>query len=132
MKIRVGRLVPFDNKWRIRDIQGLGGYKYIEIRNDGINNGISVTELGNNLYQLDLTARLKGGVDWKNPYYRVELMRPFDKGAVNMENMHLEVSVSPLTDTTDLWQKPYRARIGLLDVNDKVMLGPNFSLSRRC
>ena len=129
LKIRMGRLIPFDDKWKVRDIQGLGGYKYIEIRRDGACNGMAVAALGNNLYQLDATVRLQGGIDWNNPYYRAELMRPFDKDGANMENMHLEVMVSPLTDTTDLWQRPYRARLGLLDVNDKVMFGPNFSLS---
>lgn len=129
MQIKMGHLIPFDDKWKARDVQGLGAYKYIEIRRDNVSNGISVKELKDNLFQLDSIIRLKGGIDWNNPYYRVELMRLFDKAAVNMENLRLEVSVSPLTDTTDLWQKPYRVRLGLLDANGKVMFGPNFSLS---
>lgn len=127
--IKVGRLIAFDNKWKVRDVQGLGGYPYIEIRNDNATNGIAVKELADNLYQLEANIRLKGGIDWKNPYYRVELMRPFDGSGADMENMRLEVTVSPLTKTTDMWQRPYRARLGLLDFNNKIMFGPNFSLS---
>ncbi|MFH0763592.1 MAG: hypothetical protein V1927_01130 [Candidatus Omnitrophota bacterium] len=131
IKIRTGRLIPFDMKWSARDVQGLGGYEYIEIRSDGLINkeGITVKELGDNLYQANITVRLKGGIDWNSPYYRVELMRKFDNGPVDLDNMRLELEISPLTDTTNMWQKPYRIRLGVLDINDKVMFGPNFSLS---
>lgn len=114
IKIKTGRLIPFDMKWSARDAR---------------NKGITVKELGDNLYQADVTVRLKGGIDWNSPFYRAEFMRKFDNGPVDLENMRLEMVVSPLTDTTYLWQKPYRIRLGILDTNDRVMFGPNFSLS---
>jgi len=131
LKIKQGQLVPFDKNWRVRDVQGLGGYKKIDVRQDGLigEGGITAAALESDLYQLDMTTRLRGGIDWQNPLYRVELMRDFDPGPVDLDNIRVEVFVSPLTDTTDAWQKPFRARVGLLDVNDNVMFGPNVSLS---
>jgi len=131
LKVKQGRLIAFDRKWEVRDVQDLGGYEKLEIRKDGTlgTSGISVRDLSKGLYQMDATIRLKGGIDWEGPYYRVELMRPFDRGPADLDNMRLEVLISPLTDTTDVWQKPYRARIGLLDENGNIMFGPNVSLS---
>ncbi|MGB2601053.1 MAG: hypothetical protein WBD12_03470 [Candidatus Omnitrophota bacterium] len=131
LKIRQGHLISFDNTWQVRDAQGLGGYKKIDVRPDGqiAAGGITVKEFRNNLYQLDATLRMKGGIDWENPYYKVELIRDFDEGPVDLDNMRIEVFVSPLTDTTDVWQRPFRARLGLLDSSGSVMFGPNISLS---
>ncbi|MBD3296993.1 MAG: hypothetical protein GF392_06445, partial [Candidatus Omnitrophica bacterium] len=103
VKIQSGYLIPFDNKWRVRDIQGLGAYPGMDVREDlspGKSN-FTVASLGKDQYQLDLATKLKGGIDWQNPYYRVELVRPLKNAPVDMDNMHLEVLMSPLTDTTD-------------------------------
>lgn len=130
LKIIAGELIPFDAGWQARDPQGKGAYPFIEVRADGLigKSGVTVTELSENLYQMDATVRLKGGIDWESPYYRMEFMRPFGK-TVNMDNKHIEVVISPMTNTTDVWQKPFRARVGLLDVNDNLIFGPNVSLS---
>jgi hypothetical protein len=129
--LKQGYLIPFDSKWKSRDVQGLGAYPFItedpsgEIQHVS---GINVKKFGSDLYRLDVTARMKGGIDWENPFYRLELVRELPK-IKDMNGYEIEMMISPVTDTTHLWQKPYRARIGLLDVNDKVMLGPNISLS---
>ncbi|KJJ85198.1 membrane or secreted protein [Candidatus Omnitrophus magneticus] len=131
LEISQGWLVPFDTKWQVRDIQGLGGYPKLEIREDGLlspGSGISVRKLdGGN--ELRMTVKLKGGINWNEPYYRVEIIRPLENAPVNLNNMHLEALVSPFTDTTDIWQRPHRARVGLLDINGNIAFGPNVSLS---
>ena len=126
----VGKLIPFDSKWRVRDVQGLGGYQRIDVRKDGtvLDGGITFSEEADDLYQITVTIPLKGGIDWTSPHYRVEIMRDFETPK-DMDDQHIEVKIDPQTDVTDVWQKPFRARIGLLDVNDKVMFGPNVSLS---
>jgi hypothetical protein len=131
VKIQSGHLIPFDNKWRVRDIQGLGAYTGMDI-DEALSlgkNNFTVRSLGKDQYQLDLATRLKGGIDWQNRFYRVELVRPLKNAPLDMDNMHIEVLMSPLTDTTDSWQKPYRARIGVVDMNGEFMFGPNISLS---
>ncbi|MBN1526943.1 MAG: hypothetical protein JW919_05130 [Candidatus Omnitrophica bacterium] len=130
--VRKGRMIPFDNLWTVRDIQGLGGYRVLDIRKDGKisrKSGISVKELGDDLYSMEARVKIKGGIDWNNPYYRVELMRPLAKMDKDLSNNRIEMIISPVTDTLDFWQKPYRARIGVLDNNDRIMFGPNVSLS---
>ncbi|MBD3426983.1 MAG: hypothetical protein GF409_07135 [Candidatus Omnitrophica bacterium] len=131
MKIRQGRLIPFDDEWRLRDVQGLGGYREIDVRPDGkiSEGGLTVQKMREDLYQLDATIRMKGGIDWENPYYKVELVRELGDEPVDLDNMHLEVLMSPLTDTTDVWQRPFRARIGIMDNKGNIMFGPNISLS---
>ena len=133
LQVRQGHLLPFDGQWEVRDVQGLGGYEQIDVRADGkiAEGGLTVKELRDDLYQLNATLRMKGGIDWENPYYKVELVRDIDKNPVDLDNMHIEVLISPLADTTDVWQRPFRARIGLLDANGNVMFGPNISLSER-
>lgn len=129
--IREGELIPFDKKWQIRDAQGLGGYKKIDIRQDRVvgDGGLTVDGFGPESYQITATTRLQGGIDWECPYYKVELIRDLDNAPVDMDNMHLEVIVSPITSTIDFWQKPYRARLGLMDINGNLIFGPNVSLS---
>lgn len=131
LKIRGGELIPFDKKWRVRDAQGLGAYKKMDVRQDRIlgDGGFSVTGMDRDNYQLTATTRLKGGIDWKNPYYKVEIVRDFDGGPLDLDNTHLEVMISPLTDTQEYWQKPFRARLGLIDMNGNIIFGPNISLS---
>ncbi len=131
IKIRQGYLIPFDSRWRVRDVQGLGGYKNMDVRPDGKigPGGVTVRELGPDVYQLDTTVRLKGGIDWENPHYKVELIKALDSGTTDLDNMHLEVLLSPLSDTTEVWQRPFRARLGLMDEEGAVMFGPNISLS---
>ncbi|MCX5679805.1 MAG: hypothetical protein NTZ95_04020 [Candidatus Omnitrophica bacterium] len=126
----IGKIVPFDNKWRIRDVQGLGGYERIGVRKDGtvLPGELTFNDEGDNVYQITATIPLKGGVDWTNPHYRVEIMRDFGEPK-DMEDQRIEVTIDPQTDVTDVWQKPFRARMGLLDTNGKVMFGPNVSLS---
>lgn len=129
--VKKASLVPFDNKWTVRDIQGMGGYGKLNVRSDGAltDSGVTVAELGDKVYQLIANMRLKGGIDWKGQFYRVEFLRSFEDGPMDLENTRIELSVSPITGTLDVWQKPFRARVGLLDVNDKAMFGPNVSLS---
>ena len=132
LTVRYGSLIPFDAGWKIRDIQGLGGYGPLKAEPGALttNGGnIAVKELADGLYEMDLTVKLKGGIDWENPLFRVELLRDFEGGSIDLDGAHIEVLVSPLTDTAELWQKPYRARIGILDSDGAVMLGPNVSLS---
>lgn len=132
LEIKEGALIPWDKEWTIRDIHGLGGYKKLVQREDGVilPRSVTITKVGDDIYRTELSLAMKGGTDWKkNPYYRVELLRALGKSPQNMKNTRLEVLITPLTDTTDLWQKPYRARLGLLDKNDNVMFGPNISLS---
>lgn len=132
LALRKGWLIPFDSGWKARDVQGLGGYNSLEIsRRYGRlgKSGIAARQFGSRLYELNATVKLKGGIDWSNPYYRVELIRYFDKGPVNMNDKYLEVFINPLTNTTDYWQVPYRARLGIMDKNNNVMFGPNVSLS---
>lgn len=130
--VRKGRMIPFDSRWTVRDIQGMGGYRVLDIRKDGKvsrKSGISVKELGDDLYHIEAMIKIKGGIDWNSPYYRVELIRPVDKMGRDLLNNRIEMLISPVTDTLDFWQKPYRARIGVLDNNDRIMFGPNVSLS---
>lgn len=131
LTIRKGQLIPFDSKWRVKDPQGLGGYKKLDVRRDGklAGGGFTVTGLGRDNYQVTATTILKGGIDWKSPYYRVEFVRDLDKSPVDLDNTHLEIMISPITDTQDFWQKPFRARLGLIDVNGEFIFGPNISLS---
>ncbi|MFA5146734.1 MAG: hypothetical protein WC515_05130 [Candidatus Omnitrophota bacterium] len=134
IRVASGILIPFDTGWRVRDIQGLGGYTNIDIKEDGItgDGGVTVKGLGKDLYQLDAAFRIQGGLDWKkNRYYRVELIRDLENGPVNMDNLHIEVLMSPAVDNNimEYWQKPYRARIGLQDINGNFIFGPNISLS---
>lgn len=131
MVIRTGRLIPFDNKWKLRDMINMNGSKDLTVADDGaiMKDPATVKRLAGDLYQLDATVRLQGGIDWKNPLYRVELMRNFENEPVDLDNQHIEVLINPLKGTSNLWQKPYRARVGLLDVNGNVMFGPNVSLS---
>jgi hypothetical protein len=127
-----GKLVPFDSTWQIRDVQGRGGYKNIRIgeNNYSAENNTMGKRAGNEKsYQLDMVIPLKGGIDWNSPQYRVEVAKFFDEGPIDMSNAHLEVLISPITETTNLWQIPYRARIGILDANENIMFGPNISLS---
>jgi hypothetical protein len=132
VKLKQGELIPFDTKWKSRDIQDRGAYPFIHI--DPLNRitpetGITATKLAGDLFQMRLKVRLTGGIDWDNPFYRVEILREFDN-MVDLTDHELEMRITPLTDTTDAWQKPYRARIGLLDINGQVMMGPNISLSQ--
>jgi hypothetical protein len=130
-KLKRGELIPFDQEWKVRDVQGVGGYPFITkdpLMRIQPGSGITVKKFDHELYHLDLTVRLTGGIDWENPFYRVELLREFLE-AKDLNDHEMEMVIVPVTDTTDLWQRPYRARIGLLDINDNVMLGPNISLS---
>ncbi len=131
MAVRTGRLIPFDNKWKLRNMQNLTGSKDLTVREDSAigDSPLTVKKLAQDLYQLDATMRLQGGINWDNPLYRIELMRNLENEPVDLGNQRVEVLINPLTDTTNVWQKPYRARIGLLDVNGNVMFGPNVSLS---
>ncbi|MBD3379060.1 MAG: hypothetical protein GF408_01195 [Candidatus Omnitrophica bacterium] len=131
VQIKQGQLVQFDTGWSARDPQGLGAYGELEISETCSldKSGICVKELGGeNPYQLDTLMMLKGGIDWQNPFYKVELIKEFDQ-PINLNNMHIEVLMSPMTDTTDVWQKPFRARVGIKDINGNLMFGPNVSLS---
>lgn len=130
IQIKQGRLVPFNEKWDVRDPQGLGAYPELEITQNELltKSGIGVKDLSDGSYQMDTIMMLKGGIDWLNPYYKVELVKEYAE-PVNLDNMHLEVIMSPLTDTTDVWQKPFRGRIGLIDAGGNLMFGPNVSLS---
>lgn len=131
VKIKYGRLVSFDERWEVRDVQGKGGYPFMTIDPAGTldaESGITVRSLGPGQYQMDVTARLSGGINWEDPFYRVELIREFD-GITDLSDHELEMTVSPLTDTAEFWQTPYRARIGLMDAGGRVMMGPNISLS---
>lgn len=130
LRVRKGELIPFDGKWRQRSGGG-AAYKDIEIRPDRLpgDTGFSAAALGPGNYQLNTAVRMQGGIDWKSPYYRVEFTRDFEKAPIDLDNMHLEVLISPMTDTTDFWQKPFRARLGLIDINGNIMFGPNVSLS---
>lgn len=80
-------------------------------------------------YTLDLTVPLKGGIDKLNSLYKKELVFPLDASPVDLENNRIEIKIIPRTDTLDRWQKPYRARVGLIDINGKKLFGPNVSLS---
>ncbi|MFH1878452.1 MAG: hypothetical protein ABH883_06570 [Candidatus Omnitrophota bacterium] len=129
--LRQGRLIPFDKNWTVKDIQGLGGYTERTLTDacETKKCGITSVELEESPYYMKASFRLQGGIDWTNPYYKVELVNRFTQGAVDLDDMHLEVTLNPLTDTTSVWQRPFRARIGLLDVNGNIMLGTNVSLS---
>jgi len=131
LEVQQGHLIPFDDKWNVRDIQGLGGYSGLDIRDDLAlgEKGFTVRSLDKGSYQLDLATRLQGGIDWTNPYYRVELIRELEDGPIDLDNMHLEVIISPLDDSTDSWQMPFRARLGVMDTGGAFMFGPNISLS---
>jgi len=132
LRLYQGQLIPFDDKWHVRDIQNLGGYKelYVGIHGAVAGDGVTVEQLSADLYHLNANFPIQGGIDWKNnAFYRVELMRDFGAEPVNMENMHLEVLITPMTDTQFAWQSPYRARLGLMDEKGRVMFGPNISLS---
>ena len=124
-----GRTVPFDGKWEQRDIQGLGGYVCIDESGDTSGCGITITRSEKDPYRIFATLKMQGGINWTNPFYRAELKRDLDGAPVDMKDSVIELTISPATDTTELWQEPYRARLGLLDINDKVMFGPNISLS---
>lgn len=130
--IKEGRLLPFDNRWTVRDIQGLGGYSTLYVNKNGSvsdKNGITVKSLGKNVYRLETRLKIKGGIDWDSPYYRVELLRPLAEDENRLLNNRVSVTVSPLTDTTYLWQKPHRIRVGVIDNKGRIMFGPNASLS---
>ena len=81
LKIRGGELIPFDEKWRSRGAQGLGE--------------LTAAGLGQDNYQLTATTRLKGGIDWKDPAYRVEIVRDLDGGPRDLDDMHFEMMISP-------------------------------------
>lgn len=129
--IKRARLTPFDGKWSVRDVQGMGGYSKMNVRDDGMitDSGVTITGLGDKVYQLNANIRLKGGIDWGSPFYRMEFFRAFEGGPVDLDNARIELSISPITGTLDVWQRPFRARVGIIDANDKVMFGPNVSLS---
>lgn len=127
--IRAGRLIPFDNKWRFRNCARPNVEKEIEIGGAPGKDGVSADALGEDLHQMNAVVKLGGGIDWENPYYRVEFIRYFSEGPVNLDNTHIDVSIDPATDTSALWQKPYRARIGVMDAGGRIMFGPNVSLS---
>ncbi|MBD3379061.1 MAG: hypothetical protein GF408_01200 [Candidatus Omnitrophica bacterium] len=131
LKIKQGHLIPFDTKWRVRDPQGLGAYPELEVRPDGSvgASNIAVRSLAEGHYQLDAAVKMKGGIDWGNPFYKVELIRDLPGAPVDLDDMRVEVLISPLTDTMDVWQRPFRARVGLKDINGNLMFGPNISLS---
>lgn len=131
VKIKQGRLIAFDPKWEVRDSQEQGGYPELTVSKDGPKEGdtFTVDSLGKDQYQVNATIHLKGGIDWENPYYKVEFMREFDDAPVDLDDMHIEVMMNPYTDTMNVWQRPFRARVGLLDENGAVMFGPNISLS---
>jgi hypothetical protein len=80
-------------------------------------------------YTLDVDVELKGGISKNNHLYRNELYRPLKNPPVNLENKRIEVTIIPRTMTLDSWQTPYRARVGLVDINGQKLLGPNISLS---
>ncbi|MDD4013727.1 MAG: hypothetical protein PHW14_06015, partial [Candidatus Omnitrophica bacterium] len=128
---RKGELIPFDNKWELHDVQGLGGYKKVDVNpNCEIGEGGAAAAPFTDSYQRTFAARMKGGIDWAdNPYYKVELVRDLEDAPMDMDNTHFDVMISPLTDTEEYWQKPFRARLGLMDMNGNVMFGPNVSLS---
>jgi len=119
IKRKQGQLVSFSEDWKIRDVQEQGGYS--DWRFPANLKGLP--------YQMTSTFRLRGGIDWHNPHYKVELVKALNRAPVNMQDMKMELIISPLTDTTEKWQRPYRARIGLLDTDGNVMFGPNISLS---
>jgi hypothetical protein len=124
-----GRLVTFTDGWKERDAQKLGGYKCVdETGNPGVC-GIAVSKFENDHYRALVTIKMTGGIDWTNPFYRAELEKEFEKPPRDLTDGLLEIEISPVTDTTALWQTPYRARIGLLDMNGNIMFGPNVSLS---
>ena len=72
---------------------------------------------------------LKGGIDKLNSLYKKELLLPLEGSPIDLENKRVAIKIIPRTDTLDLWQKPYRARIGVIDINGKKLFGPNISLS---
>ena len=132
LTIKQGKMVPFDDTWQVRDVQGKGAYKSFDFEEKNFSRDGYVLDAGmtnKKSYSMDATISLKGGIDWNNPKYRMEFVKYFDEGPVSMKDMYVEVTINPKTDTTEFWQVPYRARVGLLDTDDNVMLGPNVSLS---
>ncbi|MBF0217374.1 MAG: hypothetical protein HQL30_10325 [Candidatus Omnitrophica bacterium] len=124
-----GRLVTFSSGWKERDAQKLGGYKCVDDSGNPGVCGIAVSKFENDPYRALVTIKMTGGIDWTNPFYRAELEKEFENTPRDLTDTLLEIEISPVTDTTELWQTPYRARIGLLDMNGNIMFGPNISLS---
>ncbi|MBF0217375.1 MAG: hypothetical protein HQL30_10330 [Candidatus Omnitrophica bacterium] len=109
-----GRLVPFNSGWKERG------------RNK---RGITLSKYEFDPYRVLATIKMRGGIDWSNPFYRAELEKKFYNAPVDLTDTLIEMEISPVTDTTRVWQTPYRARVGLLDMNGNIMFGPNISLS---
>ncbi|MFA6637038.1 MAG: hypothetical protein WCV56_08085 [Candidatus Omnitrophota bacterium] len=122
--VRRGTLIPFDDNWRIRRDTDIQPDKTTVVEDNA-----AEILLSENPYQMTFSAKMKGGIDWSDPYYRIEIIRDIPGSPVNMDDMRLEVNMSPLTNTMKYWQKPFRARLALVDINGNMMFGPNISLS---